>query len=52
MTINWTRSIGMIVLCILLILWGLIALLPAFGPAGVVLPWLAILAGILLLIGL
>lgn len=48
-----TRSIGMLLLAIYLILTGLIALIPslAIPYAGVILGLLALIAGILILLG-
>jgi len=47
---NFTRNIGMLLLAIFLILWGLSALVP-IGGLGVILAILAIAAGIFILIG-
>ena len=47
---NITRNIGMLLLAIWLILWGLAALIPAFGGLGVILAIIAIVAGIFILI--
>ena len=47
---RFTRSIGMLLLAILLILWGLVTLIPALSALGVVLPFLAIAAGIFILL--
>ena len=49
-TMNFTRNIGMLLLAIFLILWGLSALVP-IGGLGVILAILAIAAGIFILIG-
>lgn len=48
-----TRSIGMLLLAIYLILTGLLALIPslAIPYAGVILGLLALIAGILILLG-
>ena len=46
-----TRNIGMLLLAIWLIAWGLSALVPAFGGLGVILAILAIAAGIFILLG-
>ena len=45
-----TRNIGMILLAIFLIAWGLVALIPALGGLGLVLAILAIAAGIFILL--
>ncbi len=47
---RFTRNIGMLLLAIWLILWGLVTLIPALSGLGVVLPFLAIAAGIFILI--
>ena len=47
---RFTRSIGMLLLAILLILWGLVTLIPALSTLSVVLPFLAIAAGIFILL--
>jgi hypothetical protein len=46
-----TRNIGMLLLAIFLIAWGLVALIPALGGLGVILAILAIAAGIFILLG-
>ncbi len=46
-----TQSLGMLLLAIWLILTGLIAFVPALGGLGIILSVLAIIAGILILIG-
>ena len=46
-----TRNIGMLLLAILLIAWGLFQLNPALGGLGVILAILAIAAGIFILLG-
>jgi hypothetical protein len=46
-----TRNIGMLLLSIWLIAWGLSALVPALGGLGVILAILAIAAGIFILLG-
>ena len=51
MNINFTRNIGMLLLSIWLIAWGLSALVPALGGLGVILAILAIAAGIFILLG-
>jgi len=48
---TFTKSLGMIVLGIWLILTGLIAFVPALAGLGIVLSILAIVAGILILLG-
>ncbi len=52
MAIRLTRSAGMIVLAIFLILWGLAAFVPGLGGLNIVLAILAIVAGILIILGL
>jgi len=47
---KFTRNIGMILLAIFLIAWGLVALIPALGGLGLVLAILAIAAGIFILL--
>jgi len=47
---RFTRNIGMLLLAIWLILWGLVTLIPALSGLGVILPFLAIAAGIFILI--
>ena len=47
---RFTRSIGMVLLAIWLIIWGLVALIPALSGLGVILPFLAIAAGIFILL--
>ena len=47
---RFTRSIGMVLLAIWLIIWGLIVLIPALSGLGVILPFLAIAAGIFILL--
>jgi hypothetical protein len=49
--IKFTRNIGMLLLAIWLIAWGLISLIPALGGLAVVLAILAIAAGVFILIG-
>jgi len=46
-----TRNIGMLLLSAWLILTGLAAFVPAFGELGILMPILAIAAGIFILIG-
>ena len=46
-----TQNVGMILLAIWLILTGLVAFVPALGGLGIVLSILAIVAGILILLG-
>jgi len=43
---RFTKNIGMLLLAIWLVLWGLTALIPALGGLGPVLAILAIAAGI------
>ena len=44
------KNIGMILLAIFLIAWGLVALIPALGGLGLILAILAIAAGIFILL--
>ncbi len=46
-----TKNIGMVLLSIWLILTGLAAFVPLVGGLGVIMPILAIAAGILILLG-
>ena len=49
---NFTKSIGMLLLAIYLILVGLIGIFGiSLGAAGILLPILALIAGILILLG-
>ncbi len=45
-----TRDIGILLLSVFLILWGLAQLVPGFSGLGLILAILAILAGIALLV--
>jgi hypothetical protein len=47
---KFTRNIGMILLAIFLIAWGLVQLIPALSGLGLVLAILAIAAGIFILL--
>jgi hypothetical protein len=47
---RYTRNIGMLLLAVWLIAWGLVALVPAFSGLGMVLAFLAIAAGIFILL--
>ena len=47
---KFTRNIGMLLLAIFLIAWGLTALIPALSGLGPVLAILAIAAGIFILL--
>jgi hypothetical protein len=47
---RFTRNIGMLLLAIWLIVWGLAAFIPALGDLGQVQAVLAIAAGILILL--
>ena len=47
---NFTKNIGMLLLSIFLILWGLIALVPALGSLSPILAILAIAAGVFILL--
>jgi hypothetical protein len=51
MKINFTRNIGMLLLSMWLILTGLAAFVPALGGLGMLMPILAIAAGIFILLG-
>ena len=44
-----TNNLGMLLLSIWLIIWGLVQLVPALSGAGIVLAILALVAGIFLL---
>lgn len=46
-----TKNLGMLVLAIYLILVGIISLVPTIGIPGIVMGILALIAGILILIG-
>ena len=46
-----TRNLGMLLLAIWLIAWGLMALIPALNGLGPILAILAIAAGVLILLG-
>lgn len=48
---RFTNNIGMLLLAIWLIAWGLITLIPALSGAGLVLAILAIASGIFILLG-
>jgi hypothetical protein len=48
---KFTKNIGMLLLAIFLIAWGLFALIPALGGLGVILAIVAIAAGIFILLG-
>ncbi len=48
---RFTKNIGMLLLAIWLIAWGLSALVPALGGLGLILAILAIAAGIFILLG-
>ncbi len=48
---KFTKSIGMLLLALFLIAWGLFALIPALSGLGLVLAILAIAAGIFILLG-
>jgi len=47
---RFTKNIGMLLLAIWLIAWGLTALIPALSGLGIVLAVLAIAAGIFILL--
>jgi hypothetical protein len=46
-----TKNLGMLLLAIWLILTGLIAFVPSIGGLGIILSILAIIAGVLILLG-
>jgi len=46
-----TKNLGMLLLGIWLIAWGLVALIPALNGLGLVLAILAIATGVLILLG-
>ncbi len=46
-----TKNLGMLLLAIWLIAWGLIALIPALSGLSLILAILAIAAGVLMLLG-
>ena len=48
---KFTKSIGMLLLAIFLIAYGLFALIPSLGSLSVVLAILAIAAGVFVLLG-
>lgn len=48
---RFTKNIGMILLAIFLIAWGLVALIPGLSGLGPILAILAIAAGIFILLG-
>ena len=48
---KFTRNIGMLLLAAWLILWGVMAFVPALSGLGLVLAILAIAAGIFILLG-
>jgi hypothetical protein len=48
---RFTKNIGMLLLAIWLIAWGLVALIPALSGLGLILAILAIAAGIFILLG-
>jgi len=48
---KFTKNLGMILLAIFLIAWGLFQLIPALSGLGLVLAILAIAAGIFILLG-
>lgn len=50
MKLSITRNIGMLLLAIWLILSGLVAFIPAIAGLGVILPILAIAAGVFILL--
>lgn len=48
---RFTRSLGMLLLAIWLILWGLMAAVPGFALPSIIMALLAIAAGVLILLG-
>ena len=46
-----TKNVGMLLLAIWLILWGLMAAIPGFALPSIVMAVLAIAAGVLILLG-
>ncbi len=48
---KFTKNIGMLLLAVFLIAWGLFTLIPALSGLGLVLAILAIAAGIFILLG-
>ena len=46
-----TKNLGMLLLAIWLIAWGLVTLIPALNGLGIILAILAIAAGVLILLG-
>ena len=51
MKVTFTKNLGMLVLGIWLILFGLAGFVPLVASLGILIPFLAIAAGILILIG-
>ncbi len=51
MKVNWTRSPGMLLLAIWLILMNLVTLVPLIASLGILLNALGVAAGVLILIG-
>ena len=51
MRVAFTKNIGMLLLGIWLILFGLAGFVPLIASLGILIPFLAIAAGILILIG-
>jgi hypothetical protein len=49
--VKLTKNLGMLLLGIWLIAWGLVAIIPALNGLGLVLAILAIAAGVLVLLG-
>jgi hypothetical protein len=48
---RFTKNIGMLLLAIFLIIWGLTALIPALSGLGLVAAIIAIAAGVFILLG-
>jgi hypothetical protein len=46
-----TKNVGMLLLAIWLILWGLMAAIPGFALPSIIMAVLAIAAGVLILVG-
>jgi hypothetical protein len=51
MRVDFTKNLGMLLLGIWLVLFGLAGFVPLIASLGILIPFLAITAGILILIG-
>jgi hypothetical protein len=51
MRVDFTKNLGMLLLGIWLVLFGLAGFVPLIASLGILIPFLAIAAGILILIG-